>query len=71
HAILAIEKALPAHWVGYAGILLLDKTRKSIEFDVLIFAEDRILMIELKNFHGQIHMEDDQWIQTTPSGRKI
>ncbi|WP_411547428.1 nuclease-related domain-containing protein [Klebsiella pneumoniae] len=71
NAILAIEKALPAHWVGYAGILLLDKNRKSLEFDVLIFAEDRILMIELKNFHGQIHMEDDQWIQTTPSGRKI
>ncbi|MDH8650164.1 nuclease-related domain-containing protein, partial [Klebsiella pneumoniae] len=69
NAILAIEKALPAHWVGYAGILLLDKNRKSLEFDVLIFAEDRILMIELKNFHGQIHMEDDQWIQTTPSGR--
>lgn len=70
-AIIAMEKALPAHWVGYAGILLVDKNRKSLEFDILIFAEDRILMVELKNFHGQIHMEDDQWIQTTPSGRKI
>ncbi|XOO20557.1 AAA domain-containing protein [Edwardsiella ictaluri] len=70
-AIIAMEKALPAHWVGYAGILLVDKNRKSLEFDVLIFAEDRILMVELKNFHGQIHMEDDQWIQTTPGGRKI
>lgn len=70
-AILAMEKTLPKHWVGYAGILLLDKNRKSLEFDVLIFAEDRILMVELKNFHGQIHMEDHQWIQTTPGGRKI
>lgn len=70
-AILAMEKALPKHWVGYAGILLIDKNRKSLEFDVLIFAEDRILMVELKNFHGQIHMEDEQWIQTTPGGRKI
>ncbi|KGK17164.1 AAA domain-containing protein [Vibrio navarrensis] len=70
-AILAIEQALPEHWVGYAGILLIDKHRKSLEFDVLIFAEDRILMVELKNFHGQIHMEDEQWIQTTPSGRQI
>ncbi|MEZ8189177.1 MULTISPECIES: AAA domain-containing protein [unclassified Vibrio] len=70
-AILAIERALPDHWVGYAGILLVDKNRKSLEFDVLIFAEDRILMVELKNFHGQIHMEDQHWIQTTPKGRKI
>ncbi|MDQ9286419.1 AAA family ATPase [Escherichia marmotae] len=70
-AIIAIEKALPTHWVGYAGILLVDKNRKSLEFDVLIFAEDRILMVELKNFHGQVRMEDDQWIQTTPSGREI
>lgn len=70
-AFIAMTKALPEHWVGYAGILLLDKNRKSLEFDVLIFAEDRILMVELKNFHGEIHMEDDQWIQTTPSGRQI
>ncbi|HAS6459670.1 TPA: AAA domain-containing protein [Vibrio parahaemolyticus] len=70
-AILAIERALPEHWVGYAGILLVDKNRKSLEFDVLIFAEDRILMVELKNFYGKVHMEDHHWIQTTPKGRKI
>lgn len=70
-AIRVIEDNLPNHWVGYAGILLLDSKRKSLEFDVLIFAEDRILMVELKNWAGKIHMEDKQWIQTTPGGRKI
>jgi serine/threonine protein kinase len=70
-AIRIIEDYLPKHWVGYAGILLLDSKRRSLEFDVLIFAEDRILMVELKNWAGEIHMEDKQWIQTTPAGRKI
>ncbi|MDC9623147.1 AAA domain-containing protein [Xenorhabdus sp. XENO-7] len=70
-AIRVLEENLPKHWVGYAGILLLDNKRKSLEFDVLIFAEDRILMVELKNWSGKIHMEDEHWIQTTPSGREI
>ncbi|CEE91602.1 hypothetical protein XNA1_2230009 [Xenorhabdus nematophila str. Anatoliense] len=70
-AIRVLEENLPKHWVGYAGILLLDNKCKSLEFDVLIFAEDRILMVELKNWTGKIHMEDEHWIQTTPSGREI
>ncbi len=35
---------------------------------MLIFAEDRLLLVEFKNWAGEIHMEDKTWIQTTPRG---
>lgn len=67
-AALELEKHLPDHWKGYAGFLLPDGHGKSLEIDMLIFAEDRLLLIEFKNWAGEIHMEDKTWIQTTPRG---
>ncbi|MCG3471633.1 AAA domain-containing protein [Xenorhabdus bovienii] len=67
-AALELEKHLPDSWKGYAGFLLPDSKGKSLEIDMLIFAEDRLILVEFKNWAGQIHMEDKMWIQTTPRG---
>ncbi len=67
-AALELEKHLPDTWKGYAGFLLPDGQDKALEIDMLIFAEDRLLLVEFKNWAGEIHMEDKTWIQTTPRG---
>ena len=67
-AALELEAHLPASWKGYAGFLLPDGQGKALEIDMLIFAEDRLLLVEFKNWAGEIHMQDKTWIQTTPRG---
>ncbi len=67
-AALELEEHLPEHWKGYAGFLIPDSKGKALEIDMLIFAEDRLILVEFKNWAGQIHMEGKTWIQTTPRG---
>lgn len=66
-----LERCLPENWKGYAGFLLPDNQGKALEIDMLIFAEDRLLLVEFKNWAGTIHMENKTWYQTTPNGHRI
>ncbi|BBM64081.1 hypothetical protein VA249_18150 [Vibrio alfacsensis] len=70
-AALLLRDSLPEHWVGYAGFLMTDTQGKTMEIDMLIFAEDRVLLVELKNWAGTIEMDDRTWYQTTPNGNTI
>lgn len=70
-AALLLRDSLPAHWVGYAGFLMTDIQGKTMEIDMLIFADDRVLLVELKNWAGTIEMDDRTWYQTTPKGNII
>ncbi|PSU22710.1 NERD nuclease [Photobacterium phosphoreum] len=70
-AVLLLQDSLPDNWVGYAGFLMTDIQGKTMEIDMLIFTEDRILLVELKNWAGTIEMDDRTWYQTTPRGYTI
>ena len=70
-AVLLLRDCLPAHWVGYAGFLMTDIQGKTMEIDILIFTEDRVLLVELKKWEGSIEMEDRTWYQTPPNGKPI
>ncbi|ACQ93525.1 NERD domain protein [Tolumonas auensis DSM 9187] len=70
-AALLLRDSLPEHWVGYAGFLMADTKGKTMEIDMLIFTDDRVLLVELKNLAGTIEMDDRTWYQTTPNGHII
>lgn len=61
----ALKKALPAHWYGYAAFELIGVD--SGEIDLLICADDRLVVVEIKDWNGRI--EDCGQIWRT-SGRE-
>ncbi|HCE3365252.1 AAA domain-containing protein [Vibrio owensii] len=62
-ALRILEKELPKEWVGYAGFLLPDGQSRSMEIDLLIFAKDRLILVELKHWAGEIEMDGKDWLQ--------
>lgn len=63
HGLEPIEKALPAGWLAYAGLELVDPRNPNIEFDLVLVTHDRVLVVELKHWSGRITSERGQWYQ--------
>lgn len=61
YAVGRIEKALPKEWRGYASLEVIEKGRLAREIDLVLLLTDRILIVELKRWHGQIKSEDGYW----------
>lgn len=57
-----IEKRLPAQWVGYAGFQLVVPNSNPLDIDLLILTDNRILVVELKNWYGEISSSSGQWL---------
>ncbi len=49
-------------WHGYAGFELIDRTQGDREIDLILITHDRLLLIELKNWHGIITPMNDRWL---------
>ncbi|MCZ5512621.1 nuclease-related domain-containing protein [Escherichia coli] len=49
-------KQLPDSWFGYAGLVVTD-SQGSMEIDMLIITADRLLLVELKEWNGNITFE--------------
>jgi serine/threonine protein kinase len=49
-------------WHGYAGFELIDRTQGDREIDLILVTHDRLLLIELKNWHGVITRMGDHWL---------
>ena len=59
-AIDKFETVLQPSWYGYAGIVLTD-SQGSMEIDCLIITQDRILIVELKEWNGTLTSHDGKW----------
>lgn len=58
-----IEKGLPSNWFGYAGFQLLQRgSTDPRDLDLVIFATNRIFLVELKNWRDEIEYSNRQWI---------
>lgn len=55
-------KALPDNWFAFTN-LDLSLSKGAREIDVIIIAEDRILLIDLKDWRGKIESQDGNWYQ--------
>ena len=47
-------------WYGYAGLLIVDD-QGSMDIDVLIITHDRLLLVELKEWNGNLEDINGQW----------
>src|SRR3546814_1575736 len=52
---------LPAHWFAYTNLDLAIAPATSREIDIIIVAEDRILIVDLKDWKGPLASRDGCW----------
>jgi serine/threonine protein kinase len=58
-----IERCLPKAWVGYAAFRLVARgSRLPLDVDLLVLTPNRVLVVELKNWAGDIEYSSGQWI---------
>lgn len=67
YAVGRIEKTFPREWRGYASLEIIEKGRIPRDIDLVLLLPDRILIVELKRWHGQIKSEDDYWYRKKPN----
>lgn len=72
--IQSLGQALPDHWKAYCGIELILPRQKMREIDMLIVADDRIIVTEIKEWNGDsITSDGKSWFtsrQNSVSGPK-
>lgn len=62
-ALRELEQNLPSAWGAFAAFRLLTRGSKNpLDVDLLLLTTNRILVVELKNWAGEIHYTDGQWI---------
>jgi serine/threonine protein kinase len=61
YAVDRIEKAFPKEWRGYASLEVIQRGGLAREIDLVLLLPDRVLLVELKRWNGQIKSEDGYW----------
>jgi hypothetical protein len=57
-----LDAALPADWVFYAGLQYFPGHVTPIEMDLIILTDDRVLLVEIKEWLPRLRNSGDQWI---------
>lgn len=55
-------QALPSQWYAYTNLDLAVSPGKSREIDVIMIVDDRIFLIDLKDWGGRIESKDGRWL---------
>jgi hypothetical protein len=58
---VSLLAGLPSHWFAYTNLDLAIAAGASREIDVIIVAEDRILVVDLKDWKGPIESREGRW----------
>ncbi len=59
-----LRKGLPSNWFGYANVFVKDpRSDTGYEVDLILISDDRILMIDVKDWVGKISYNRGQWCQ--------
>ncbi len=58
---VSLLASLPSHWFAYTNLDLAIATGANREIDVIIVAEDRILVVDLKDWRGPIESREGRW----------
>ena len=61
--IVGIDKlrALPADWYCFTNLELVDSGSMPRQIDVILVLDDRILLVDLKDWNGKITSDSDRW----------
>lgn len=55
-------KALPADWYAFTNLDVVLSPGETREIDVVIVADDRIFLVDLKDWHGKIESDGGDWL---------
>lgn len=58
----ALASAFPSNWLVYASLNAFPKNSAPIEIDVFVVMDDRIVLLELKDWNGPIKPKGDMWV---------
>lgn len=62
-AMRELERRLPKAWLGFAAFQLVQQgSPEALDLDLVVLTNNRILVIELKNWSGEIEFTSGQWV---------
>jgi tRNA A-37 threonylcarbamoyl transferase component Bud32 len=69
--ITELAKSFPEHWLLYASFECWPRgVTTSVEIDAMVVMDDRVLLLELKDWHGELTAGGDLWfVNGRPRGR--
>jgi hypothetical protein len=62
-ALKASEERLPSSWFGYASLELIVPGRTGHELDLVVVTDDRIILVDFKEWQGVVSCDRDRWLQ--------
>ncbi|MFO3796028.1 MAG: NERD domain-containing protein, partial [Anaerolineales bacterium] len=65
----ALADAFPSDWLVYASLTAFPRNSSPIEIDLLVIMDDRIVLLELKDWNGSIEYDGDLWIHANKRTR--
>ena len=65
-----LAASLPESWKGYSSLEMIGRQGKDFEADLVLITDDRIIIVELKNYAGTIYSVDGKWVQQYSDGRQ-
>ncbi|MBN7787667.1 NERD domain-containing protein [Ponticoccus gilvus] len=60
--VAALAQAFPSDWLVFASLTAFPKNSSPIEIDLLVVMDDRIVLLELKDWNGPLKQKGDLWI---------
>lgn len=58
----ALAAVYPINWLMYASLTAFPRNSAPIEIDLLVIMDDRIVLLELKDWNGPLSAKNDVWI---------
>jgi tRNA A-37 threonylcarbamoyl transferase component Bud32 len=58
----ALAKQFPINWLLYASLNAFPKNSSPIEIDLFVVMDDRVVLLELKDWNGPITTKGDLWV---------
>lgn len=58
----ALAKHFPINWLMYASLNAFPKNSAPIEIDLFVVMDDRIVLLELKDWNGPLTTKGDMWV---------
>jgi serine/threonine protein kinase len=69
-ALREIEGRLPKNWIGFAAFQLVQRgSYAPLDLDLVVLTDNRILVVELKNWSGDIEYSNQQWFHKSGAHR--
>jgi hypothetical protein len=58
----ALAAAFPSDWLLYVSLNCYPRNQPPMEIDAFIVMDDRVLILELKDWNGKLTQQGDQWL---------